>query len=276
MNQGPVPTAHLFAPLHVELMALLRGLSDEDWLRPTPVPEWRVRDVAAHLLDGDLRKLAVVRDAHFPPPPDDPLEGYEDLVRYLDGLNAQWLRAAERLSPRLIVELLDVTGPAVSALVESLDPHEPAPFAVAWAGEEASPNWMDVGRDYTERWHHQQQIRAAVGARELLVPPWIHPLMELSVRALPRAYARLEAPGGTAVELEIPGVGTWTVERREEAWSVAPGAVPAPDCAVVADPATVWRLLFNALDVAAARERLQVTGDAALAEPLLHARAVMA
>lgn len=256
-------------------MTLLRGLSEEDWLRPTPAPGWRVRDVAAHLLDGDLRKLAVTRDGHLPSP-DGSVDGYEGLVRHLDRLNADWLRAAERLSPRLLVELLEVTGPAVAALVKGLDPDAPAAFPVAWAGQDVSPTWMDVGRDYTERWHHQQQIRAAVGAEELLGPPWIHAVVDLSVRALPRAYASLEAPPGTTVELEVSGVGTWTVERTDGEWSVGPGAVPSPACAVVADPGTVWRLLFNALDVAAARERLQVTGDARLAEPLLHARAVMA
>lgn len=276
MNDAPVPTAHLFAPLHEELVALLRDLEDDDWLLPTPARAWRVRDVAAHLLDGDLRKLAVVRDGHRPAAPEGSLEGFADLVRYLDGLNAEWVRAAERLSPRLLVELLETTGPEVAELVEGLDPEAPAAFPVAWAGQDASPNWMDVGRDYTERWHHQQQIRVAVGARELLVPPWIGPLLELSVRALPRAYASVSAPAGTAVEVEVPGVGIWAVERGTGAWAVRPGAPAAAACSVVADPDTAWRLLFNALDAAVARERLQITGDAELAEPLLRARAVMA
>ena len=276
MDDAPLKTSHLFAPLHDELVALLRGLGEEDWLLPTPARSWRVRDVAAHLLDGDLRKLAVVRDGHLPPPPEAPPRGFAELVHYLDGLNAEWVRASERLSPRLIVELLEVTGPEVARLVESLDPLAPAPFAVDWAGQDASPNWMDVGRDYTERWHHQQQIRVAVAADELLGPPWIGPLLELSVRALPRAYRGMEAPPGTSVEVEVPGVGVWAVERGDAAWAVRAGAPAAPDCSVVADPDTAWRLLFNALDEAAARERLLITGDPELAEPLLHARSVMA
>lgn len=31
----PLDTAPLFPPLHSELVALLRGLSDDDWLRST-------------------------------------------------------------------------------------------------------------------------------------------------------------------------------------------------------------------------------------------------
>jgi hypothetical protein len=39
------------------LIALLRGLSDADW-RGRPRAIVRVRDIAGHLLDGDLRKLS--------------------------------------------------------------------------------------------------------------------------------------------------------------------------------------------------------------------------
>ena len=45
----------------------------------------------------------------------------------------------------------------------TLPSHGRAIFSVAWAGESESENWFDVARDYTERWHHQQQIRDAVG-----------------------------------------------------------------------------------------------------------------
>ena len=55
---SPVYTADLFAPLGAELVSLLRGLGESDWTRPTLAGAWRVRDVAAHLLDGDLRKLS--------------------------------------------------------------------------------------------------------------------------------------------------------------------------------------------------------------------------
>jgi hypothetical protein len=37
-------------------------------------------------------------------------------------------------------------------------------FSVARAGEEASLNWFNIAREYSERSLHQQQIREAVGA----------------------------------------------------------------------------------------------------------------
>ena len=39
--------------IQVELLRLLRGLRKEDWGRPTSAPAWTVKDVAAHLLDGE-------------------------------------------------------------------------------------------------------------------------------------------------------------------------------------------------------------------------------
>ena len=58
----PLYTAPLFAPLHAELLSLLRALTPEDWERPTLARAWRVKDVAAHLLDTQLRKLSAQRD----------------------------------------------------------------------------------------------------------------------------------------------------------------------------------------------------------------------
>lgn len=272
----PVYTAGLFPPLYRELDALLRGLAPEDWERPTLAGAWTVRDVAAHLLDGDLRKLSAYRDGHLPPPPE-PVRGHDDLVRFLDGLNASWAAAARRLSPRLLAELLAFTGPAVCALVAALPPHEPSLFPVGWAGEAESENWLDTGREYTERWHHQMQIRDAVGAPGLLERRWLHPLLDLSLRALPHAYRGTEAPEGAAVVVEVTGEagGRWSLVREKARWRLHRGAAPAPAATVALDPDPAWRLLYNALPAAEARRRARVEGDASLAAPLFAARSVM-
>lgn len=273
---GRVDAAPLLRPLLAELLALLRGLPPEDWARPTVAGAWRVRDVAAHLLDGDLRRVAVSRDGHLPsagPPPRDDRE----LAALVNGLNAQGVAFAARLSPRLLVDLLEVAGGWAAETLEALAPEGPAVFPVSWAGETASANWMDVGREYTERWHHQQQIRDAVGAPRLLAPRWLTPLLELSARALPVAFRGTEAPAGAAVTLAVHGetAGAWTVVREADGWAVRRGRPAAPDAeaAVAADDA--WRLLFHALPPAEAARRVRLRGDARLAAPLLRARSVI-
>jgi len=272
-----VDTVELFPALHAELIALLRGLDDADWQKPTVAGAWRVRDVAAHLLDGDLRKLSGGRDGHRPPV-DGPVSTFADIVGLIDRINAGGVAYGQRLSPRVMTDLLEVTGRWVAEFVAALPPHGEALHSVAWAGEERSENWMDTGREYTERWHHQMQIRDAVGAPGLLQRRWLYPLLDLSVRAFRRAYQDVAAEPGTSVvfQVEAEGEHTWSVVRQEAGWDVLRGAADDPATRVRMDADTAWRLLYNALPPDAVRTRVTVTGDPALAEPILRARSVMA
>src|SRR3954471_18106333 len=97
---APRYVADLFAPLHGELLALLRGLDAADWERPTVAGAWRVRDVAAHLLDGELRTLAAHRDGHALSA-GGPVSTYGDVVALVQQLNAGGVAFGARLSPRL-------------------------------------------------------------------------------------------------------------------------------------------------------------------------------
>jgi hypothetical protein len=151
---APPETVHLFPQLHAQLLTLLRALQPADWERPTVAGAWRVRDVAAHLLDGELRTLAAHRDGHLLSS-DGPVSSYADVVALIQRLNATGVEFGQRLSPALLTDLLEVTGRWMSAFVATLDPDAPALFAVAWAGETESNNRFDTAREYTERWHHQ-------------------------------------------------------------------------------------------------------------------------
>jgi uncharacterized protein (TIGR03083 family) len=271
----PIYTAGLFPAVHAELINLLRGLSTDDWVRPTLAPRWRVRDVAAHLLDGDLRKLSGGRDRHRTG--SRVLSSFDDVVAFINEQNASGVGYAERLSPRVMTDLLETTGLWVSEYVASLSPHAEASIAVAWADEDRSEHWMDTGREYTERWHHQMQIRDAVGAEGLLQPRWLHPVLDLSVRAFRRAYRDVPAPVGTVVVFEVDADGdqVWSVVRGETGWSVFRGRPADAGACVRADADTAWKLLYNALSEEAAREHLTISGDRALAEPMLRTRSVM-
>jgi uncharacterized protein (TIGR03083 family) len=272
----PVYTAALFPGLLAELVTLLRGLDEADWDRPTVAGAWRVHDVAAHLLDGDLRKLSWGRDAPTSAA-DRPTLSWDEVMQLIQRANEVGVAYVGRLSPRVITDLLEVTGRWVADFVAALPPHGDAVHPVAWAGEDRSENWMDTGREYTERWHHQMQIRDAVGSPGLLQRQWLRPLLDLSVRALPRAYADVAAAPGTAVVLQVEAEGenTWSVVREDVAWTVFRAAAPDAAARVRTDADTAWKLLFNALPPDAARSRLAITGDPALAEPLLRARSVM-
>lgn len=272
----PTYTADLFRPLLAELLPLLRSFGPDDWDRPTVAGDWRVRDIAAHLLDVDLRRIAASRDGHLLPA-GAPIASDRDLLRFINDINASGVAFSRRLSPRLIVDLLAVTGDWVTDLVEQLPPHAPATFAVSWAGESASENWMDVGRDYTERWHHQMQIRDATGRPRLLDPRWMEPLLDISVRALPYAYRDVSAVHGTSVTLEVHGAtaATRSIVKGERGWAIMCGRPASPATVVEIAADDVWRMFYNALTLDELAARARITGDEALAIPSLGARSVI-
>jgi uncharacterized protein (TIGR03083 family) len=266
----------LFLPLHRELVSLLEGLRPEDWDRPTLAPAWAVRDVVAHLLEGDLRRLSAQRDGQVPSSPK-PITSEADLVAFLNDLNAEWVRVARRFSPRVLVDLLKVTGPAVAALFSSLDPEAAALFPVSWAGEAASKSWFDVGRDYTERWHHQQQLRLAVKAPSLTDPLWLRPVLELSVRALPHRYRGTVAADGERVEIVVRGAsgGSWTLAHEEGAWQLYAGAASGAAARIDLNEDAAWRVFFKALPAGVAPP-ITIEGRPELGRAFLTAWAVMA
>lgn len=165
MSQSPIIATPLLEDVLDELHTLLRSLRPDEWHLPTVSSKRLVRDIVAHLLDGSVRRLSMQRDRYTSPPPNGPNRG-ETLLDYLNRLNNSWEQATRRLSPNVMIDLLEVADRQYVEFIKTLDPLGQAFFPVAWAGEESSLNWFDVGREYTEKWHHTQQIFLATGTRE--------------------------------------------------------------------------------------------------------------
>ncbi len=274
----PIFVTEIYAQLHDELIALLKSLSDEDWYKPTAVGQWKVRDIVAHLLDSDIRRLSFQRDKAPQVPPDKPIESYRDLVDFLNQLNADWVRAARRISPKLLVGFLAHTGPQVDELFRSLDPLALALWGVAWAGDEQSPNWFDIAREFTEKWHHQQQIRDATGAVPLYGRKWLFPVLDTFLRGLPHTYREVAAADGTQIVFTITGQagGEWTLSREDGVWRLYSGSSDRAACQVRMNQDTAWRLLTKGLSQTEAASRVAFTGEASLGQPILGMLAVMA
>ena len=275
---GRLDTAALFPPLGRELLSLLGGLAPADWERPTVCPGWAVRDVAAHLLDTALRRISAGRDGHRPPGPPAPITSYGELVDFLNGLNRDWVVAMRRVSPALLVELLALAEPPLAAYLASLDGEAPAAIGVAWAGEERSAVWFDVARELTERWHHQQQIRLAVGAPALDDPSLSAPVLETFLRALPHRYRDVPAAPGTSLGIRVAGRETYpfSLVRQEAGWVLHRGETVVPAASIALSEETAWLLLTRGLAPESARSRADVAGDESLAAPFFGTLAVMA
>jgi uncharacterized protein (TIGR03083 family) len=227
----------MFAPLHVQLVALLRQLSRPAWLSPTMCGNLTVKDVVSHLLGVELANVSARRDGARLAP-----AAGQSLATWLDAYNAEWVSACRRLSPRVLVDQLTAAAAAFHEYVQDLD-IDRFGEAVSWAGPEPAPVWLDVAREYTERWVHQQQIREAV-CRPHLDPTQLAAVLATFVHALPVALAPATAGDGATVTFTATGDGggAWHLTRRSGVWRLGTGSLTEPTASVSTTADGAWRM----------------------------------
>jgi hypothetical protein len=212
-----------------------------------------------------------------PPPPAEAITSERDFVDFINAVNAQWIAASKRLSPRVMTDLYERASRDVADWFESLSLDAPALFPVSWAGEQASAGWFDIGREFTELWHHQQQIRMAVGADIRSDPRYLGAVIDVAVRGLPHAFRDVPARPGETVAFDIsgPAGGRWTLVRGAERWALSCGEPSVATARIRLDDDAAWKLLFNALSENDAARAVRVEGPPQLAAALLRARSVV-
>ena len=274
----PIPTLHLFPGEREALLDLLKDLTPAEWGRPTVCPGWSVQDIAAHLLADDIGRLSRGRDGHSNP---DFATGFDistlpGLVAAIDRQNALWVEAMRRVSPPVLIDLLRLTGKQTASYFATLD-LDAIGGPVDWAGPEPAPVWLDLAREYTERWVHQQQIRDAVGRPGLQEPEWFAPVLAAFVLGLPRALGKAGHPGETVL-LTIAGEagGQWLARRNEQGWTLEPGRDNAPAAAVTLNQDSAWRLFTRGLTPEAARRAATLSGDPELTSRALETVSILA
>lgn len=271
----PIRTLHLFEPLEQKLVELLHSLSSDDWKKPTVAKQWTVKDVAAHLLDTSIRTIAQSKEFVGDPP--EAIDSYADLVSYLNRLNADWVKAMKRVSPETLIELLTITQKPMIDSYHSLELWAPARFPVSWAGERESKNWFHIAREYTERWHHQQQIRDAVKKEGIMGREFFFPMIDTFMQALPHTYRQVQASEGTVVRIIIPGDagGAWNLQRTSSGWKLT-GDAFSTAATVELGPDTAWKLFTKVFTRREAESLVKITGNRELGVPLLGMVSVMA
>ena len=260
------------------LIELLQSLSQEEWHMPTIAKQWTVKDIAAHLLDTNLRTLSFARDGYVLQP-DMSIESNTDLIAYLNKLNAEWVKAARRLSTTVLIDLLKSSGRAFCDVMQQADLHTEAIFSVAWAGEATSSNWFHIAREYTEKFIHQQQIRDAVNKPGLLTRELFYPFIDTFMRALPYTYRNIAAPEETviAVTVSSDAGGTWLLKRNNSNWMlVAENKEQEPRAHVIIEPSIAWKLFSKGITPAEAAQHVVLSGDEQLGAVVLNMISVMA
>jgi uncharacterized protein (TIGR03083 family) len=268
----PVLVVDLFPRERTALLELLDALGPDDWAAPLASGDWTVKDVVGHLVGDDLGRLARGRDEWLGA--DDETGGSPK--ERVDRRNAEWVAGMRPLSPAVLRSLLVWSGTETQSFFASLDP-----FAlggtVSWAGARPAPVWLDLARELTERWHHQQQIRDAARRRLLDDPDLLRAVLATFAHALPVALAGVRRAEGATAVLVVTGPrgGTWTVRSEKEGWRLLVGADDARAATVVMDEETAWRMYVASWPPNEIARRATIEGDAELATRLLRAFALV-
>ncbi len=249
------------------LLDVLWDLRAVEWKERTACPGWRVRDVAAHLLHDDLRRLSRTRDQY--PGGSQPQPG-QGLAAFLHSSNQVWVETAAYLSPRLLTELLTATAPLIQQMWADSD-LTALGEGVSWADVDPAPVWLDLAREYTEAWTHQQQIREATNRPGLVQEDFLLPALDTFVRALPHTYRDVRAAAGTAVLVTVDGdvCRDWSLRASRLGWHLQQGRPDRADASLTCSADTLWRLATGGIGRAEATYRVRAEGDPALTDPFL-------
>jgi uncharacterized protein (TIGR03083 family) len=230
-------------------------------------PGWRVHDVVAHVAQVHLSKLSRARDGLQPAPP---LAG-ESLPVLIARLNQEFVDVAAAWSPRVLIDLLGHLGPQLDAFLASLDLGDLGPV-VSWAAPGVpAPVWLDVAREYTELWAHQQQVRDATGRPGANGAQLTTPVTDTFLRAVPYALRSLSPSPGTCVAISVTGAGagTWSACRLADHWAIGRGAPAGAAATVELSSDCLWRVATGGITVEAAAEQAVISGDQALGSAVL-------
>jgi hypothetical protein len=256
-----IDAVHLLPVLDKKLIDLLKSLSPDEWKKQTIAKLWTVKDVAAHLLDGNIRILSLLRDKYQGEQAD--LHSYSELVNFLNRLNADWVKAMKRVSPDMLILLHETTGHLYCDYYRSLNPFDKASLAVDWTGESESKNWMHIAREYSEKWLHQQQIRDSLNRPGLMTRELFYPFIDIFMLALPYTYRAIHADEDTIVKLTVTTDigGSWFLERIDHTWKLRKDISATPTAEIIIDPDTSWKLFSKSISPEQAIEKVAIAGD---------------
>lgn len=279
-DYGPmIRTVALFPGERLALLALLAELSPQEWDAPTACAGWSVKDVAAHLFGDDVSILGRQRDGHLNP---DFATGLDistlsGLIAAIDRQNAVWVEALRRVSPPVLIDLLRLSGELTERYWRTLD-MQAISGPVDWIGPEPAPVWVDVAREYTEHWMHQQHIRDAVNRPGLKERHWFAPVLATFMLGMPRVLADLPPEAGDTLRVTITGEagGVWLARRHAAGWELGRDSEGEVAATLTLDQETAWHLFTRGISPNEARKQAQITGNEVLALQALETVSILA
>ena len=251
------------------VVALLRGLDDADWARPTDLEGWDVKAVASHLahLESELC-------GH----PQEHVEVAE--APHLKSMMSYYTEAGVLArAPRDPAAIVDELAEAVATRAQTLAAEPPTdasvvpertPGGIAWTWETLLSNRV------VDMWMHEQDIRRAVGRPGGMSTPAATHTVGVFTQGFGYVVGkRVAPPAGTTVVLDVTGVGPVHLAVQVEESGRAVPVVERVD-----EPTVTLRMDLETFVVLAGGRRpphdvsVEVTGDQDLGRSVLAAMAV--
>jgi hypothetical protein len=259
-----------------QLYEIMKNTKTEDWDKPTIYPNWNVKDIFSHIIDTSISRLSNGRDNFHGKNSTINITAYKDLVALIEKSADEWVEATKRISPQVLVLLFSIIKNELYEFIRKQDHFDDSRVSVLWAGESTSKLWFDYGREYTEHWLHQQQIRDALNLCPLDDATYLSAVLEILIRCLPAAYENVSRPTGSTLKIETTGsvVKEYYLIKKEK-WNLYSGKNEGADAAITIDSLILCKMLSRIIR----REDIhyKITGtDRELAKEIEKATAVMA
>ena len=268
--------SRLFRPLADDLIALLNNIPESEWDNRTCYPTWRVRNIVGHLAQTAMSRLSAQRDRLREISPAK-TPSFVALSSIIGDANDAFAQFSDRLSHTVLRDLVSLYEPQLTELLESADPNERATYAVSWAGEVESSMGFDIAREFTERWHHQQQIREAVGATSITHKNYLQPVLRILALCLPYWFQSVAADPGSEVAVNITGAsgGRWVLCRDVDHWRLDEREPDKMEASITIADDMAWRHWTRSIAPRETSKHVKVDGDKYFTSAFLESKAVM-
>jgi uncharacterized protein (TIGR03083 family) len=246
------------------LDALLSGLDDDDWKRPTSLPGWNVQAIAAHIIGTEsmlLGKAApdlTVSEATHP-------HVRNDIGRF----NEAWVESLSAEPPADVLARFRDDVAKRKQMLEAMSDEDWDKVGFTPAGQDTYGRFMRIR--VFDQWLHELDIRDAIGE-----PGGDGgPAAELGLEEMAAAMGyvvgkKAGAPQGSRVRIELSGPAARTVNVEVGERAAVVDDLSGPPTLTVTMPAGVFaRLGGGRADPTTLRDQVTIDGDDELGERLI-------
>jgi hypothetical protein len=273
----PIFCEDLLKDIDDKLYEIMKNIKIEDWNRSTIYPNWKIKDIFSHIIDTSIRRLSNGRDGFNREDRKIKIDTYKDLVLFIEKFADEWVEATKRISPQVLLSIFLIVKDELYEYIKKQNHFDEARASVLWAGEIKSKIWFDYGREYTEHWIHQQQIRDALNIHPLDGKIYLEAVLEILIRCLPVTYSNINRPAGTRLKIET--IGAFSKEyyliNDDGKWNLYTGKDETADITIIIDSLILCKMLSRIIK----QEEIQykiIGSDIELGKEIEKGKALMA